>query len=265
MPMEFQGRAHRLTERSIESAARRLACQSAALRAVIAVESKGGFQADGRPKILFERHYFHRLTGGMFAHSHPDICHPRWGGYGPSALQYDRLHRAITLNRDAALRSASWGAFQIMGDNCMFAGFRHVEDFVIAMVESEDRQLDAFVAFVMAKRLDDELRRLDWAGFARRYNGPAYRKNRYDEKLAASYAKQIPAIGHDGGQMPVLRIGDSGDAVRRLQTLLGLNGDGVFGSVTRQTLIAFQKAHGLYADGVAGAASWAALDSMNNR
>lgn len=29
----------------------------------------------------------------------------------------------------------------------------------------------------------------DWAEFARRYNGPAYKENRYDEKLAKAYQK----------------------------------------------------------------------------
>ncbi|MGG7377547.1 N-acetylmuramidase domain-containing protein, partial [Escherichia coli] len=40
--------------------------------AVIHVESSGaGYQADRRPKILFERHVFHRLTGGRFDAAHP--------------------------------------------------------------------------------------------------------------------------------------------------------------------------------------------------
>jgi hypothetical protein len=29
----------------------------------------------------------------------------------------------------------------------------------------------------------------NWAEFAKRYNGPAYAQNRYDEKLAKAYAK----------------------------------------------------------------------------
>jgi hypothetical protein len=33
------------------------------------------------------------------------------------------------------------------------------------------------------------LRDKDWAGFARRYNGPAYAENKYDEKLSAAYEK----------------------------------------------------------------------------
>jgi hypothetical protein len=36
--------------------------------------------------------------------------------------------------------------------------------------------------------LVDELRRNDWAGFARGYNGPGYADNRYDTKLASAYS-----------------------------------------------------------------------------
>jgi len=31
------------------------------------------------------------------------------------------------------------------------------------------------------------LKNKNWAEFARRYNGPAFKKNRYDEKIAAAY------------------------------------------------------------------------------
>lgn len=34
----------------------------------------------------------------------------------------------------------------------------------------------------------------DWAAFARAYNGPAYAKNRYDQKLAAAYARATSIV-----------------------------------------------------------------------
>ena len=63
---------------------------------------------------------------------------------------------------------------------------------------------------------------------------------------------------------PVLRKGDDGKAVERLQRALtaaghALTADGDFGGVTERALLAFQRAHGLTADGVAGPATWAAL------
>jgi hypothetical protein len=259
MALEFSGPATPLGDKAIEQAAGRIGCPVAAVRAVIDVESRGGFLEDGRPKILFERHYFCRLTKGRFNQSNPDISSAKWGGYKGGTAEYDRLTRAIKLDRDAALRSASWGAFQIMGDNCRMCGFTSVEDFVKAMVAGEPEQLDAFVQFVKKAGLADELSRLDWAGFARGYNGPAYRANRYDEKLDAAY--RFHSLGGDraSSPMPVLRMGSSGEDVKKLQAALGIVADGDFGKATKSAVVKFQKKHGLYPDGVVGKNTWANL------
>lgn len=261
MPLEFSGPATPLTDDDIEGAAAQLGCQVAAVRAVIEVESRGGFLPDKRPKILFERHYFHRLTGGQFSTSHPDISNPVWGGYGAGgAAQYDRLHKAITLNRDAALRSASWGSFQIMGDHFKNLGFGTAEEFVASMVSGAKGHLSAFVKFVKKNGLDDELVRKDWAGFARGYNGPRYKENKYDDKLAAAFIFYSAGGPHVDSPQPVLRMGDKGESVRKLQQLLGIGVDGDFGPGTKAAVVKFQKANGLYPDGVVGKNSWAMID-----
>src|SRR6185503_15448815 len=93
------------------------------LRAVAEVESSGeGFLAppSDRPKILFEGHAFHRLTGGRYSGEHPDISYPQWSRrkYADSpAGEWHRFEAACRLDRLAALQSASWGLFQIMGFN----------------------------------------------------------------------------------------------------------------------------------------------------
>lgn len=261
MSLEFAGPATPLTDQDIESAAAQLGCQVAAVRAVIDVESRGGFLPDKRPKILFERHYFHRLTNGAFSAAHPNISNPAWGGYGMGGTaQYDRLHKAVALNRDAALRSASWGSFQIMGDNYKIAGCANVEDFVAMMVTGAAGHLGAFVKFVKKCALDDELVRRDWAGFARGYNGPRYKENKYDDKLAAAFAFYSAGGPQVDSPQPVLRMGEKGDAVRKLQQLLGIGADGDFGPGTKAAVVKFQKANGLYPDGVVGKNSWSLLD-----
>jgi hypothetical protein len=45
------------------------------------------------------------------------------------------------------------------------------------------------VAFILAAKLDDELRAHDWAKFARGYNGPQYAKHGYQTKLAAAFKR----------------------------------------------------------------------------
>lgn len=259
MALEFSGPATRFTDEAIEQAAKKIGCPVAAVRAVIDVESRGGFLQDTRPRILFERHYFCRLTNSRYDQSDPDISAKKWGGYKGGAAEYDRLGRAIKLNRDAALRSASWGAFQIMGDNCRMCGFANVEDFVKAMVAGEPEQLDAFVQFVKKAGLADELGRLDWAGFARGYNGPAYKENHYDEKLKAAYTIHSLGGPRVASPLPVLKMGDRGEDVKKLQGALRLVPDGDFGPATKAAVIALQKKNGLYADGVVGKNTWARL------
>lgn len=185
-----------LTEQDYERAASRLRCDVPAVKAVAEVESAGsGFLADGRPKILFERHVFRRqlLDRGIdtraFEREQPELVNVKPGGYVGGASEWRRLDDAVQINRDAALASASWGKFQILGLNWEVAGAGSIQDFVNAMYRSEGAQLDAFVSFVISNGLDDALRSHDWRAFARGYNGKAYEKNRYHEKLAAAHAR----------------------------------------------------------------------------
>ncbi len=120
-----------------------------------------------------------------------DILYPTWqsGKYGPVSKQHDRLNRAIKINREAALSSASWGKFQIMGFNCNKCDCSSVEEFITHMGINEDEHLKAFICYIKSTFLDDELRARDWKGFARAYNGKFYWKNNYDKKLEAAYLK----------------------------------------------------------------------------
>jgi hypothetical protein len=251
MKDEFAGPATRMNDAAIVAAAEAIGCEVAAVKAVIDVESRGGFLADGRPKILFERHLFSRFTDGRFDKPpHNDIANATPGGYEGGAAEYARLGRAMKLDRAAALKSASWGAFQILGSNFAAAGYADLESFCRAMCQSEGDQLKAFVAFVGSQKLDDALRRHDWASFARGYNGPNYAKNRYDEKLAAAY--RAHKEGKPGARSLLLLMGDSGEDVKALQTALGIPASGDFDVTTRNAVRAFQKKHGLPADGIAG-------------
>jgi hypothetical protein len=178
-----------LADDDFAAAADSLGIEVAMIKAVAQVESpRGPFDPKGRPEILFERHYFHRLTSGAFDQSDPDISNSSSGGYGKFSAQYGKLQRAYALAPDAALRSASWGRFQIMGDNHQAAGFPSAAAFVQAVATSEAEHLKAFVNFVKSNsKMASALRNKDWAGFAARYNGPGYAANQYDKKLKAAY------------------------------------------------------------------------------
>jgi len=72
------------------------------------------------------------------------------------------------------------------------AGFATVEEYVEKMYESEYQQLLAFCSFLKGTGIVDPLRKKDWAAFARRYNGPGYKKNKYDVKLRQAYLSALP-------------------------------------------------------------------------
>lgn len=60
---------------------------------------------------------------------------------------------------------------------------------------------------------------------------------------------------------PELSIGDTGDAVRRVQRIVGAHPiDGDFGPSTDKMVREFQRRHHLVSDGVVGPATWDALD-----
>src|SRR6266567_3958005 len=111
----FEGAGRPLSEGGLQQVANEVGVGLPALWAVMTVETKGcGFLTDRRPQILFERHVFRKRTNGEFDETAPDLSDPVAGGYGKAgAFQYDRLTRAIGLNRKAALESTSWGLGQI--------------------------------------------------------------------------------------------------------------------------------------------------------
>ena len=191
-PLPATGGGEGLTEADFKKAAEKLGCEVACIKAVNEVESgKSGFFANGKPKILFEAHIFSKQTQHKYDKTDPDISSPHWNKalYAGGEKEYPRLEKAMALDRTAALKSASWGRFQIMGFNHAAAGFATVDAYVEAMYRSEGAQLDAFVAFLIHSKLVAPLKEKRWADFARGYNGSGYAANQYDVKLKAAYEK----------------------------------------------------------------------------
>jgi len=190
-----------ITEQRFSDSANKIGCEIAAIKAVADVESGGdGFMPTGEPRILFEPHIFWKQLRikGIDPNkvlkdnpSYSDILYPVWGSkpYGKFSQQHIKLNRAAKINKDAALESASWGKFQILGMNWKACGVANLAGFISAIHISEDEHLNMFDDYIINSHLDDELINLDWKGFARGYNGPAYTKTKYDTKLATAYNK----------------------------------------------------------------------------
>jgi hypothetical protein len=170
-----------------------LGVEPAAVKAVTDVEAGGnGFLSDGRPKILFENYWFWKLTNGAYG-SCMDISCDHWdrSWYKGGAAEYDRLNAAYSKDSAAALQSASWGAFQVMGFNYNSVGYPTIDAFIGDMLCGSAGHMRAFLGFVRNKGLIPALQSKDWASFAYRYNGAGYKANNYDGKMAAAYSSAV--------------------------------------------------------------------------
>jgi N-acetylmuramidase-like protein/putative peptidoglycan binding protein len=162
----------------------------ATLQTFLTVQASGiGFLPDGRPKILFERHIFHRLTNSKYDETNPDISAPTPGGYGgPGAHQYDRLIQAVNLDCDAALEATSWGITQIIGASFKAAGAKDIGEFVRGQINSEASQLNYGFNFLISSKILEALVQHKWDEFSKFYNGATF-SARYNEIMAAYYAR----------------------------------------------------------------------------
>ncbi|MDD0998470.1 N-acetylmuramidase family protein [Pseudomonas sp. TNT2022 ID1044] len=199
---------HRLLKNiDLVNAAERLGVPLASVYAINEVESKGsGFLDNGKPVILFERHIMYRQLKKVrdedddanelkrhadhLAAANPAVVNPKSGGYAGGSAEHQRLATARLIDDTAALESASWGAFQIMGFHWQRLGYSNVQDFVTAMSAGESQQFDAFVRFIETDPvLHKALKGRKWAEFAKLYNGPDYQRNLYDIKLQRAYER----------------------------------------------------------------------------
>lgn len=204
------------------SAAQILGVKESFVRAIAEVETNGeSFLKDGRIKVLFERHWFRRKLGealqkpevrknvaaeldvpvptdakaaatllALVEKKFNGICSAERGGYKGGEAEWDRLNQAMDFDIEAAAMSASYGGYQLMGFNYQACGYKSAKSMMLDLAASESKQFLAMVSFIKANPgMHAALKKGDWAKFAEAYNGPAYRENKYDVKLASSEKK----------------------------------------------------------------------------
>ncbi|MER9471105.1 N-acetylmuramidase domain-containing protein [Mesorhizobium sp. M0520] len=192
MDTTFKGAAKRITDRDIPRIGALIGVGEDEVHAFMDVEAAGsGFDRYGRPKMLFEPHVFYRNLSGAkrAAAMKAGLAYAKWGAKPYPKDSYPRLVAAMAIEEAAALKSASWGLTQILGENFKAAGFPSVQAMVQAFIDDEAAHLEATVKLLVAWKVDDDLRAHRWPVVAETWNGPGYKKNRYDSKLATAYAK----------------------------------------------------------------------------
>lgn len=272
------------------------ACRAAATKydvplstvmAVVETESGGVAltKVNGKdvPLIRWEGHYFQeRLTGPALARARREgLASSKPGVVKNPASQvkrYAMLAEASAINKEAAHESISVGVGQVMGAHDSKLGFKSAVEMLAYQTKGVTQQVEVMMRYCKRFGLIDELQRADYAGFARGYNGPQFRKFGYDqtmEKHAKRWAKLDDADVVDGMSIArperaaaaksMLRMGAEGSQVRELQVLLNraaskygfspVEVDGDFGPTTKRAVEAFQRKVGFTGtdvDGIAG-------------
>lgn len=168
---------------------------------------RGPFTDDGIPTALYERHVAYRNAKDRkgLAVKRPDLFRSIGygpGGYGAYSAQFGKVVEACAYDPEAAFAGASWGAFQVLGENARALGYKDPFDMVMTLRESEAAHLDCFRRFIEWKRhyrtnrpLIEHLRECrpgdpdSCIPFVEGYNGIGFRKFGYHEKLAVAISR----------------------------------------------------------------------------
>lgn len=190
------------TDVELRELANKFGLELAVVKAVKEVESGNseGFLKDGRPQILFEGHIFYRYLVEKYGEAkvkkyviqYPKLVYRTWTKiyYLGSVREHDeRLSVAAKIDRECALKATSFGMFQIMGFNYKLCGCNTLQEFVNCMYKSKSEQIRLFFNFIKNQNMLGYLVNKQWAKFARAYNGPGYKANKYDTKLETLYNK----------------------------------------------------------------------------
>ncbi|CDN52548.1 Peptidoglycan-binding domain 1 protein [Neorhizobium galegae bv. officinalis bv. officinalis str. HAMBI 1141] len=279
----FKGAAVRLDDIDIPRIGSEIGVGEDEIHAFMDVEAAGsGFDGQGRPKILFEPHVFYRnLTGKKRDEAvKQGLAYSSWGEKPYPKDSYPRLIMAMAIDETAAIKATSWGLTQILGENCKGAGYATPQAMVLAFMADEENHLAATVSLLKHMGIADDLKAHAWAVVARVWNGPGYRKNKYDTKMAAAYAKWAKvrdtpfSAGANKASTNVDTASGKTDrtTVRVVQerlkelgyTEVG-NPDGKMGKLTKTAILAFRNENDLPVSDVIDDALLQALDGASPR
>lgn len=180
-----------LSDEDFRIVSEELGVETAAMKAVVLIEAgKGmkGFWAPGVPVVNFDNSMYSRFRGKSKVRPDADARIPS-GLTGYALREWTLLVKARKKDSDAANNGTFWGMFQIGGFNYAKCGCATVDEFVRLMSTSELEQLELFAAFITNTGMLDDLRKKNWAAFARKYNGASYARRGYHKRMAEAYRK----------------------------------------------------------------------------
>ncbi len=191
-PADDSTRYTTLTDEDLRIVAEELGVEIAAIKAVVYIESgktMKGFWMPGVPVINFDRTMYNKVKNRAVDKSGAKNEKVPEGLSGYALREWTQLINARKVNAQGANMGTFWGMFQIGGFNYKLCGCESVDEMVRLMSYSELEQLELFATFITNTGMLADLRKKNWAGFARKYNGASYAKRGYHTKMANAYAK----------------------------------------------------------------------------
>ena len=202
--------------KEIVKRARAESIDPAALLAVAEVESAGRLTEDdgSTPRFLFERHVFYRnlkkLNNAALGQAvSAGLATQKWDrsvaykDQGTSKGRLAVLAKARAIDEECANAACSWGLGQVLGENAKSLGYANATAMVSELTQGGVvAQVDSMLRFIKRNKLQPFLNLKDFAGFALKYNGPGYKQNCYDVRMAAAeknWAKKLDAMAMEPG------------------------------------------------------------------
>jgi len=166
--------------------AKKIGIPPAVMAAFRAVESGGNPAA-----IRFEPHLFNKESSTKVPYTDTGK------GFSMVASETNKaaFDRAYAINKGAAIRSTSWGSYQVLGWALLsipeIGG--DVNKAVNSFYADPNRISQEMVAswFRRSPKAVQYANNLNFSDLARTYNGPLYANNRYDSKLKQAYDKAL--------------------------------------------------------------------------
>ncbi len=181
----------RLTEDDYRAAAETLGVETAAIKAVVDIETGRqhiGFCAPHIPIIDFDEKVFRRFCARK-GKSMAKYTRRTDRGLSQQMREHQLLANACVVDSATAYECTMWGMFQIGGFNWKLCGAESLDDFISLMRYSERTQLELFTQYLINTGLVKYLQTKNWSAFAYRYNGPKYARRGYHTRLARSYTR----------------------------------------------------------------------------
>jgi hypothetical protein len=155
------------------------------LEAILRVESAGDPTA-----IRFEPHLFNRYMqrAGRTERVPFTPAPGRVFSLTPSETGTEAFYRAFDIDKRAAIKSTSWGSGQVLGSRLL--EIESDPDKAIEMFFNAPKEMSYNLMVAWFKKNPGAIKAandLDFAGFAKIYNGPLFWQGKYDQKIKSAY------------------------------------------------------------------------------